>query len=125
MELIGIIKEYSPEYKEKKYIKLKTKCNYDNKENILNYLQNGIPIAVTMQVVQSLIKDDLSIIGGITYLTDGYWIWPNYLSYYFDKESIELPSKFIDFISKNKNRKTIFNEDKLEAINLLKQLIIK
>lgn len=123
MELIGIIKEYSPEYKGKEYIKFKKKCNYDNKENILNYLQNGIPIAVTMQVVKSLIKDDLSIIGGITYLTDGYWIWPNYLSYYFDKESIELPSKFIDFIYKN--RKTVVDENKLEAINLLKQLIIK
>ncbi|PVX44447.1 hypothetical protein C8C85_0181 [Flavobacterium sp. 103] len=120
MELIGIIKEYSPEYKGKEYVKFKTKCNYDNKENILNYLQNGIPIAVTMQVVQSLIKDDLSIIGGITYLTDGYWIWPNYLNYYFDKESIELPSKFIDFISKNKTSKILSDEEKLEAINFIK-----
>jgi hypothetical protein len=120
MELVGIINEYSPELGIKKYVDYKIKCNYNDKEKILNYLQNGIPVAVTMQLANSLIKDDFSIIGGIIYLTDGYWIWPNYINYYFDKVSIELPLNFVNFILNNKMRQTINDKEKREAINLLK-----
>ncbi|TDO94896.1 hypothetical protein [Flavobacterium sp. 245] len=72
-----------------------------------------------MQIVYSLIKDDSNIIGGISYLTDDYWIWPNYLNYYVDKVSIELPESFVDFIFKNKISELISEEQKREAINLL------
>jgi hypothetical protein len=120
MELVGIINEHSPELGIKKYGDYKIKCNYNDKEKILNYLQNGIPVAVTMQLANSLIKDDFSIIGGIIYLTDGYWIWPNYINYYFDKVSIELPLNFVNFILNNKMKQTINDKEKREAINLLK-----
>lgn len=122
MRLIGIISEYNDELDGKKFHDYKIKCDYQNKEVILNYLQKGTSIAVTMQVVKSLIKDDISIIGGVSYLTDGYWIWPNYLNFYVDKLSIELPSDFLNFISKNGPIKLINDDQKLEAINFLKLL---
>ena len=122
MRLIGVISEYNDELSGKKFHDYKIRSDYQNKEMILNYLKKGTSIAVTMQVVKSLIKDDSSIIGGVSYLTDGYWIWPNYLHFYVDKLSIELPSDLLNFISKNEQIKLISDGQKLEAINFLKLL---
>ncbi|WP_264552147.1 hypothetical protein [Flavobacterium sp. N2038] len=120
MELIGVIKEYNHELSDKRFHDYKTGFNYHDKEKILNYLKNGTPIAVTMHIVHSLIKDDNSIIGGVSYLTDGYWIWPSYLYFYVDTVSIELPLDFLNSISKNKETKLISDAKIAEAINLLK-----
>ncbi|WP_289665160.1 hypothetical protein [Flavobacterium panacagri] len=119
MKLIGVISEYNQELSKKKFSEYKTGIEYQNKETILTYLKNGIPIAVTMQIVRSLIKNDNSIIGGISYLTDGYWIWPNYLHFYVENLSIELPSDFVNFISKNREISYVSDAEKHKAINLL------
>lgn len=120
MELIGAIKEYDCELSDKRFHDYKTGFNYHDKEKVLNYLKNGISIAVTMHIIHSLIKDDNSIIGGVSYLTDGYWIWPSYLYFYVDTISIELPLDFLNSISKKKEIKWISNAKIAEAINLLK-----
>ena len=120
MRLIGVISEYNDELEGKKFHDYKIKSDYQNKEMILDYLKKGTAIAVTMQVVKSLIQDDNSIIGGVSYLTDGYWIWPNYLHFYVNNLSIELPQDFLNFISKNEHIKLISEDQKLEAINFLK-----
>lgn len=58
MKLVGIIEEHSPEIRGKKYSDFVKNYHYENKENIINYLQKGITIAVTMNVAFSLIKNE-------------------------------------------------------------------
>ena len=120
MKIIGLIKEYDNQITSKSYHEYKKNCSYTNKEEILNYLNKGISIAVTMNVVKSLAINDNSIIEGITYMTDGYWIWPNYIVYYFKKESIELPVEFIEYIL-NKKIYSIEGINEKEAIDFLKK----
>lgn len=120
MKLIGVISEYNQELSKKKFYEYKTGIEYRNKETILTYLKNGVPIAVTMQVVHSLIKNDNTIIGSVSYLTDGYWIWPSYLHFYVEKLSIELPQDFVSFIYENREINSVINDKKYEAIDLLK-----
>jgi hypothetical protein len=122
MKIIGLIKEYDNKITSKSYNEYKKNCLYTNKEEILNYLNKGISIAATMNVVKSLAINDNSIIGGINYMTDGYWIWPNYIVYYFKKESIELPTEFIEYIL-NKKLPCINEINKDEAIDFLKRNI--
>lgn len=122
MKIVGLIKEYDNNIISKSYIEYKKNCLYSSKEKILDYLNNGISIAVTMNVVKSLAVNDNSIIGGINYMTDGYWIWPNYIIYYFKKESIELPTEFIEYIL-NKKMPSIDDINKLEVIDFLKKNI--
>lgn len=119
MQIIGLIKEYDQK-NAKSYFDYQKNCLYDHKVQILNYLRSGICFAVTMKVVQSLIPNDKNIIGGISYYTDGYWIWPNYMVYYFEKESIELPKDFIASILERKlpPQNKI---DPAEAINFFKE----
>ncbi|MBE8724365.1 hypothetical protein [Flavobacterium hungaricum] len=118
MKIIGLLKEYNQENAES-YFDYRKNCSYENKDQILNYLQNGISFAVTMQVVQSLIPEKKEIIGGVSYFTDGYWIWPSYMVYYFEQESIELPQEFLESISE----KALPSKNKIdlsEAVNFLK-----
>jgi hypothetical protein len=122
MKIVGLIREYDNKITSKSYKEYKKNCLYIDKQEILNYLNKGISIAATMNVVKSLAINDNSIIGGINYMTDGYWIWPNYIVYYFKKESIELPAEFIEYILKKKL--PCINEiNKDEAIDFLKRNI--
>lgn len=119
MKIIGLLKEYNQK-NAKSYFDYQKNCHYNHKAQILNYLQNGISFAVTMKVVESLIPNEKNIIGGISYFTDGYWIWPSYIIYYFEKESIELPEDFIAFVLEKK----LPLESKIdlsEAINFLEE----
>lgn len=119
MQIIGLIKEYDSK-NAKSYFDYQKNCTYDHKAKILNYLQNGIAFTVTMTVVESLIPDDHKIMGGIHYFTDGYWIWPSYIIYYFEKESIELPEAFITTVLE-KELPVKSKIDLTEAIIFLKE----
>ena len=107
MKLIGYFKEYeSPNYTIRSNKKKKIEFEFFNeilsdKSKIKSYLENGHKFASTMTVVSSLIEGDDTIIGGISHLTDGEWIWPSYLSYYFDKYNLKLNKYFINHIKKS------------------------
>lgn len=94
------------------------------KSEILEYLKNGETIAVTMNIIESLYEGDNNIIGGVTYLTDGKWIWPNYLIYYLEKFNIEINNEFVDYVLEKKNKESVKNIDKKKAMNYLKEMKI-
>ncbi|TRX33230.1 hypothetical protein FNW52_15845 [Flavobacterium sp. ZT3R18] len=124
MKTIGFIYEHNPILYSLRFDEFKKKCTYDN-EMVLKHLKKGSVIATTMHVISSLIKNDNQIIGGILYLTDGDWIWTNYLSYYVEKESIELPEDFLNHIKNASKEKQKLDALKIEnAVNFLKKNII-
>ena len=91
-----------------------------SKDIILDYLlKGGIAIAINMQAIKSLERNDNTILGGIVYFTDGVWIWPNYLSYYLRNFDIENPLAFKRFIMAQNIRNDLIDTNK--AIAFLKQ----
>ena len=97
MKIIGLIEEHSNRNKfSQPYKEFRKGIFNSSKLQILDYLNQGVLFATTMQVVSSLEANDKTIIGGIAYYTDGKWIWPNYLVYYLTKYDIEIPKYFVD-----------------------------
>lgn len=119
MELVGFINEHNPSFS-KTYSDFRKQFNVESKQEILSYLKKGIPIATTTQLISSLINDNQTILGGIVYLTDGNWIWPNYLSHYVEHDSIELPRQFLEHIFNNKSEIFVNTENRNQAILILK-----
>ena len=50
---------------------------------------------------RDILSDDRKIIGSLTLLTDGVFLWPSDLHYYFNFYSVELPHDFIQHIEEN------------------------
>lgn len=73
--------------------------NFD-KENVIKYLNEGKTIASEMRLISSMLPNS-RILGGITYLTDGIWIWPNYLSEYLLETDLIIEKSFLKTISEN------------------------
>lgn len=63
---------------------------------ILDFLEGGVSIAVEMHVIFSFL--DNKGICGMSYMTDGYWIWPSYLAHYLEHGKIVLNDNFIDYV---------------------------
>lgn len=103
MKIYGFIKEHTESDFSKSFIDYKYHQEVDNKEEILYYLKSGYLIAATMHVIKSLFDNE--IIAGVSYYTDGKWIWPNYLYYYLENYDIEIPQDFQYHIFKNINKK--------------------
>ncbi len=114
MKTIGFISEHENNILNSKYCKSFNHHNfsklYSNKKEILNYLKKGESIGSRMEIIRSLYPNDSEIIGGVIYLTDGVYVWPNYLIYYFEKYNIEIEEDFIKRINNRPEIKLNRNE---------------
>jgi hypothetical protein len=93
MKFIGFYKDY---HLDNNNLLILPQANFNEMEKvkILEYLKFGKQFAVELRVINSLI--DNSIIGALSYYTDGEFIWPSYLIYYVDHLRCKLPIEFID-----------------------------
>ncbi|BDI29296.1 hypothetical protein CCAX7_13470 [Capsulimonas corticalis] len=66
-----------------------------NEIDIVNYLENGIPLIVCPGPASDLIEPKNGIIGTRHILTDGVWMWRSDLQYYVRKYHLVLPAEFI------------------------------
>lgn len=102
MQLLGFIREYEQNNSLKKFKEYKLFEKNSRKAQVLKYLRNGIPIATKMHIIESLKNDDDTILGGIIYFSDGFWIWTNYYIYYLDRYDMEIDIDFINHLHNNK-----------------------
>jgi hypothetical protein len=130
MKLTGFIREHSHHIKTNLNIIPfdQIRCiEYNDKEKILHYLKNGVPISVTMMLLHSVIPEEKNkVIGGLVILTDGEWIWPNYIEYYVSNINLELEDGFINYIRhKNYNVPNVRQEIRNKANDLIDRLIVQ
>ncbi|NRA65399.1 MAG: hypothetical protein HRU19_13010 [Pseudobacteriovorax sp.] len=65
---------------------------------VLEYLRNGELEAVAPELAKDYF-DDSKIIGPLSQLTDGTWIWMSDLPYYVENYRVELPEDFIESVT--------------------------
>lgn len=64
------------------------------KSNVLEYLNHGIVISVTTSQCDRCLLCSCIIDRSYGYLTDGIWIWNNYLTHYIEHHNIVIPNDF-------------------------------
>ena len=73
----------------------------DNILKICNYLEHGIVIIHSSEVLNDVIDYSKGIAGTATALTDGVWLWPGDLSYYVRNYKLKLSDEFIKTMVQN------------------------
>lgn len=75
------------------------------KEYILNYLNNSEVIIETLGIIPDVYSENglqsQEYMGSGNYVSDGEWIWVDYLPYYVNKYNFDIPNDFIDMMSKS------------------------
>ena len=117
MKYTGFIKNYHPNIEGiKNFRDIQFDFYQNDKNQIVEYLESGSKIAVSMHIIESLIPNDSKVIGGLFYFTDGKWIWTNYLIYYLKFYNIEIESDFITHIREQKYKYVNHNMKLTEKI---------
>jgi len=80
-----------------------------NKSKILCYLKAGDVLGFGQRITQDILLKDKKVIGCELTLTDGLWIWPSDLVYYFEEYNISLDDDFVSHM--RDNEWTVANKD--------------
>lgn len=97
MKYVGIIREHHLAGKQDRPKPVSPTLNSEETGMVLSYLENGGSMfAVTLQVVKSFATGE--VIGGVSFITDGFWIWPSYFGHYLTKSLIGVPRDFLEYI---------------------------
>jgi hypothetical protein len=89
----------------------------ENLQKIINYLENGTVVIAFLHYVYDNMNN---AIVPLIFYTDGTWIWPSYLGYYYSKHYTDLiPEAFLaDMKNNNFNPPKVSNEKLLDAQKL-------
>lgn len=87
-----------------------------NEDSIVKYLENGIIYCISPGLVYDVLDEKRGIIGSLSTLTDGKWIWPSDLSYYVRKYHVKLNEEFLLYMENN--NWTIPNDHDIELEQL-------
>lgn len=91
----------------------KNDTRYSNE--VLEYLENGNLICSWMGYCYDILDGEQ--INPHSYLTDGHWLWPSYLTHYLRKyDFLKLDDEFLDEIQRNKYRMNELNRRELVKI---------
>ena len=77
------------------------KFSGDHMMEILSYLKAGIPLAVAPGISRDCISSSHEVIGSLSLLTDGIFVWPSDLAYYVEKYKVDVPSSFCSHMKEN------------------------
>lgn len=89
------------------------------KDEICNYLQNGIKLAACAGVVRDVICPEKGVIGSPDSLSDGIWIWHADLLYYVKEYGLKLNEEFVEHMKHNSwqvPKEVNFDFDNIEVI---------
>ena len=67
-----------------------------HREHIAGYLRSASVIAATGMVVDDVLDPERKNVAELMVLTDGEWVWPSDLVYYFEQYNVALPEDFVD-----------------------------
>ncbi|MGW2066546.1 hypothetical protein ACWCO9_39130 [Streptomyces sp. NPDC001937] len=62
---------------------------------LIRYLRSGAVLAATAGLTHDVLSPDRTIIGGLSLLTDGQWLWYSDLAYYVEHHHVALDAAFI------------------------------
>ncbi|HWT75744.1 MAG TPA: hypothetical protein VN258_13650 [Mobilitalea sp.] len=118
LKSIGFFKELKHGDEDSECLRLLTRKEADKNENgILQYLSSGITICVSPGIVKDVL-DDSKIIGSLSILTDGIWVWPSDLLYYVKEYHINLNNDFVLYMSQNNWTVPVKSEVNMEMLEL-------
>lgn len=96
---------------------------YNDQERITRYLKEGTTLMVAPTIVYDRChpsydmdkkdNDEAYIKDGIEYRTDGFWLWPDYLTYYIRNYYFRLPEEFLVHIRQRRYTVPCFGESKI------------
>lgn len=104
MNFVGILENvdaYLPFLTMEEYFSQNLKREDSIEKKIVEYLRSGICIAGVMNITRDIFTHD--VIDGLSYHTDGMYIWPIYFPYYIEKYpgKVLIPSDFIEHLKSN------------------------
>lgn len=73
----------------------------NDKTEILDYLKSGSAVSVAMGKAPDELDESKPSVVSIGLITDGVFIWPMALNYYFGNYDIEISEKLLQHIRKN------------------------
>jgi hypothetical protein len=85
---------------------------------ILIYLNKAHLLVVSPEVEYDVISQEKLAICSLNILTDGYWAWPQSLSYYFEHYKVILPIEFLEGVRSQKYVPPFLSEDELARLEL-------
>ncbi|MCM2425194.1 hypothetical protein [Streptomyces sp. RKAG337] len=62
---------------------------------LIRYLRSGAVLAATAGLTHDVLSPDRTVIGGLSLLTDGRWLWYSDLAHYVEHHHVALDSRFI------------------------------
>jgi hypothetical protein len=103
-KLFGLWRETRPEYLNYPSIKDYmggSDISHQEKEKIIDYLDNGNIVASTSRVGFPCVITGKRFDGSLSLRTDGIWSWYDDLSYYIKNFDVALPQNLLENIRKN------------------------
>lgn len=73
----------------------------DKKTKIVSYLRSGAACVVSPGLSRDVISVERNIIGSLSMLTDGVFLWPSDLAYYIEQYSVSIPQEFLQHMECN------------------------
>lgn len=70
-------------------------------ENVLKYLKSGYKLSGYRGFDRDLLNSEKIVFGTYSQYTDGYWVWHEYIIYYYENYNISLPGNFLETVKKN------------------------
>jgi hypothetical protein len=93
----------------------RSKFSEENIEEVLLYLKAGIPFAVAPGLSRDYLSSSHEIIGSLSLLTDGIFLWPSDLAYYVEKYQVSIPPSFYLHMKNNGWKVKFVDVSKLNA----------
>ncbi|GAB1695069.1 hypothetical protein [Krasilnikovia sp. M28-CT-15] len=88
----------------------------DREDDIVNYLENGIPLVDIMESSRDVISGDRYVSGAPSILSDGVWVWRQDLPYYVQRYHLSLDPEFVRHAARSSFRITEQPLDKLQEL---------
>lgn len=95
IQKVGFFFELEPEVQRAELHRLRSRSSHPDKLSILEYLRSGVDAGAVMMIDYDYACEPKATIGAIVLKSDGRWIWPNSLAYYFEKYDVQLPEQFV------------------------------
>ncbi|MFC8454602.1 hypothetical protein [Kitasatospora sp. NPDC057223] len=62
---------------------------------LIQYLRSGVVLAATAGLTHDVLSPDRTVIGGLSLLTDGQWLWYSDLAHYVEHHHVALDPRFV------------------------------
>ncbi|MFE2916091.1 hypothetical protein ACFXI0_17050 [Kitasatospora indigofera] len=62
---------------------------------LIQYLHSGVVLAATAAITHDVLSPDRTVIGGLSLLTDGRWLWYSDLAHYVEHHHVALDPRFV------------------------------